>query len=279
MKRLFAFLLCFAMAALCACIAPDAAAPDDAPTLAEGSHGADAAPIVRTQETADARRNERAEKDAAEKSMSEKAFMDSVFAPVGKLYFNQNELDAFRALDQTGEHTFAVQDYFGAKTDARLERYDEMTALQFDLMQQYRQAENGDTLPGEHDFDRSAYSVADSQYPNAAALSRLPREWFENEKMVANYFATEYDYVQILAVYNVYVMQTAKMFADLGCKTEVRRYSTADGGEEGSDICLVTTSPGHLWEISDKVEPFCLVEDASDALRERFDKLVWSSEG
>lgn len=283
MKRLFAFLLCFATALLCACGASRAAAPDapdNAPTLAEGSHGAETAPIVRTQETADAQRIERMEKDAAEKSVGEKEFMDSLFAPVGKLYFKQNELDAFRALDQAAEHTFAVQDYFGAKTDARLARYDEMTALQFDLMQQYQQAKNGETPPGEHDFDRSAYSVSHSQYPNEAALSRLPREWFESAQAVADYFATEYDYVQILAVYNVYVMQTAKMFADLGCKTEVRRYSASvDGEQASSNICLVTTTPEHLWEISDKVEPFCLVEDASDALRERFDELMWSSEG
>lgn len=281
MKRLFAFLLCLVLAALCACASPAAAASETAePTLAEGSHGANETPVVRTEETANAQRDERMKEAAAEKTASEKEFMDSVFAPVGKLYFKENELDAFRALDQTAEHTFAVQDYFGAKTDARLERYDEMNALQFELAEQYQQAEIGDTPQGEHDFDRSAYSVSDSQYPSEAALSRLPQEWFENEQRVADYFAAEYDYVQILAIYNVYAMNTAKTFAELGCKAEVRRYSAVvDGGVSNSDICFVTTTPEHLWEISDKVEPLCLVEDVSDALRLRFDSVVWSSEG
>lgn len=281
MKRLFAFLLCLALLTLCACASPAAAVNETAaPTLAEGSHGANETPVVRTEETANAQRAERVKEAAEEKIASEKEFMDSVFAPVGKLYFKENELDAFRALDQTAEHTFAVQDYFGAKTDERLERYDEMTALQFELAEQYQQAENGETPQGEHDFDRSAYSVSNSQYPSEAALSRLPQEWFVNEQKVTAYFATEYDYVQILAIYNVYVMKTAKMFAELGCKTEVRRYSAVVEGEtSNSDICFVTTTPEHLWEISDKVEPLCLVEDVSDALRQRFDSVAWSSEG
>lgn len=281
MKRLFAFLLCLALLTLCACASPAAAVSETAaPTLAEGSHGTNETPVVRTEETANAQRTERVKEAAEEKIASEKEFMDGVFVPVGKLYFKENELDSFRALDQTAEHTFAVQDYFGAKTDDRLERYDEMTALQFELAEQYQQAENGEPPHGEHDFDRSAYSVSDSQYPSEAALSRLPREWFENEQKVADYFATEYDYVQILAIYNVYVMKTAKMFAELGCKTEVRRYSAVvDEEASNSDICFVTTTPEHLWEISGKVEPLCLVEDVSEALRQRFDSVVWSSEG
>lgn len=214
MKRLFAFLLCFAIAVLCACASQASAVRETAaPTLAEGSHGANETPIVRTQDTVNAQRVERMKEETIEKSVSEKEFMDSVFAPVGKLYFRENELEVFRAFDQTAEHTFLIQDYFGAVSDERTEH-------------------------------------------------------------AGNDMAAK------LSVYNEYAQKTAKTFADLGCKTEVRRYSAdVDGGVGNSDICFVTTTPEHLWEISDKVEPLCLVEGVSDALRQRFDSMVWSSEG
>lgn len=281
MKRLFAFLLCLVLPILCACGVEQGNKSDTVPTLAEGSHNAGETPYIRTQSTADAQSIERLKANAANDDiMTAEEFMEFAFAGVGKLYFKENELDAFRALDQTAEYTFYVQDYFGAKTDERLDRYNEMTSLQSDLMHEYQLAELGDTPEGDHDFDRSAYVITDSLFTNEDALSRLPREWFENERMVAEYFNTEYDYVRIIAIYNVYVMQTAKMFADLGCKAEVRRCNTDSVGETASsDICFVTTTPEHLWEISDKVEPLCLVEDVSDALRERYDNITWTSEG
>lgn len=77
MKRLFAFLLCFALAVLCACGASRA----DAPTLAEGSHAAAETPFVRTRSAAPAQNAElEGENTAGEDSVTVKEFMDSFFA-------------------------------------------------------------------------------------------------------------------------------------------------------------------------------------------------------
>lgn len=210
MKRLFAFLLCLALAVLSACGASHA----DAPALAEGSHGAAETPIVRTRSAAPAK-NAEAEPEgedknaAGEDAVTGKEFMDSAFSSVGRLYFREDELAAFRALDQTAEHTFLVQDYFGAQLDPRMEQAEDMTA--------------------------------------------------------------------IFALRDEYVLKTAEEFAGLGCKAEVRR-----GGAESDSlgtVCLVTAAPDKLWAISDGVGALYLVEEASESLCERFESVVWSSEG
>lgn len=286
MRRLFAFLLCFALACvpLGGCARAEkltAAQSDDVPTLEEGSHGANEMPVIRTEDTANAQlAPDAAENTPGEESMSGEEFLQSIFANVGRLYFKENELEAFRALDPTAEHTFMVQDYFGAQRDERLARYNEMNTLQWEMEQMYQKAELGETPAGEYDFDRSVYTFVDNTFMDEDVLSRLPREWFDNEQMLADYFATEYDLSAILSVRNEYARKSAEAFAALGCKAEVRQY-TESVTEQGmhTDVCIVTVSPERLWSLGEKAETAYLVEDFTSTLRERFDSVIWSSEG
>lgn len=258
-----------------------ALAQSDVPTLEEGSHGANEMPVIRTGDTANAQlAPDAAENTPGEESMSGEEFLQSIYANVGSLYFKESELEAFRALDPAAEYTFMVQDYFGAQRDERLARYNEMNTLQWEMEQLYQKAELGETPAGEHDFDRSVYTFVDNTFMNEDVLSRLPREWFDNEQMLTDYFATEYDLSEILSVRNEYARKTAEAFAALGYKTEVRQY-TGSVMEQGThtDICIVTVSPEKLWDLGEKAETAYLVEDFTSTLRERFDSVIWSSEG
>ena len=71
----------------------------------------------------------------------------------------------------------------------------------------------------------------------------------------------------------------AKKFAELGCDAKVKEMrSVEDGKEYLAWVTIITTTPSHLWELSDSLEEQLHVEQLYQSVDIRFDTVVWPEE-
>lgn len=221
MRRLFALLLCAALAVPLAGCADTGTARQDTPTLEEGSHGADATPFVRT----DSMFTKTQEWDTAE-SLNEPEQSDNqiyeswdeIYKREGNFFLRRDDMEEFHEYPQDEPRNFVIHAEPGADGDKRMEAI----------------SEDG-TITGMNERTR---------------------------------------------LRNEYVMQTAEVFAALGCPTRVCAVSSIEDGEEvQSYICIITVTPAQLWKLSGQVEGLYIVERLWDSVKARFDETVWTSEG
>lgn len=128
MKRLFALLLCAALAVPLAGCADTGAAQQDTPTLEEGSHGADATPFVRTdsmfaktqeQETAESL-NEPEQSDTYVYASWEE-MLESIYEREGNFFLNNADLAEFHEWAQDEPRDFVIHAEPGVHGDERAE--------------------------------------------------------------------------------------------------------------------------------------------------------------
>ena len=269
MKRLFAFLLCFILALStltgCGAVQGDAAPPANAPAEPATTP---AAPSPTTQ----------AQSTAGEYG-AWRELLASQYAAVGRFYFNPEELANFRALPQDEEYSFVMHQMPGAKGDARMAEYNELSELALADSKLYDDCMTNGGLAGDNGVDLEDYPWAKDSYA-AAALDKLPREWFENEQRVRDYFAAVDTNALISGIYNEYEQKSCAEFAAAGCACEVRAYTEVDGGAEVTHyICIVTLTPARLWELSaDESGEMYLIEPLYPAVAGRFSQLICTGE-
>jgi len=71
----------------------------------------------------------------------------------------------------------------------------------------------------------------------------------------------------------------AQKFVELGCEAKVKEMrSVEDGKEYLAWVTIITTTPSHLWELSDSLEEQLLVEQLYQSVDIRFDTVVWPEE-
>ena len=281
MKRLFAFLLCFILAlpALTGCgVAQGDAAPQDnvpaeatpaeiTPTALPPTPAATAVPTLA-----------QAQSTAVEYGSWEE-LLASLYTAVGRFYFKPEELEDFRALPQDEEYSFVVHRQPGAKGDARMTEYNEMSALAFADSKLYDDCMANGGHVGDNGVDPDDYPWAKDSYA-ATALEKLPREWFENEQRVRDYFNTVDTNALVNSLYNEYELKSCAEFAAAGCACEVRAYTEVDGGAEVTHyICIVTVTPARLWELSaDESGEMYRIEPLYPAVEGRFSQLICTGE-
>ncbi len=71
----------------------------------------------------------------------------------------------------------------------------------------------------------------------------------------------------------------AQKFVELGCEAIVKEMrSVEDGKEYLAWVTIITTTPSHLWELSDRLEEQLHVEQLYEGVDIRFDTVVWPEE-
>ena len=71
----------------------------------------------------------------------------------------------------------------------------------------------------------------------------------------------------------------AQRFVELGCEAKVKEMrSVEDGKEYLAWVTIITTTPSHLWELSDNLEEQLHVEQLYQSVDIRFDTVVWPEE-
>ena len=71
----------------------------------------------------------------------------------------------------------------------------------------------------------------------------------------------------------------AEKFSELGCEAKVKEMrSVEDGKERTAWVTIITTTPFHLWEISDSLSEKLHVEQLYKSVDIRFDTVVWPEE-
>ena len=71
----------------------------------------------------------------------------------------------------------------------------------------------------------------------------------------------------------------AQKFVELGCEAKVKEMrSVEDGKEYLAWVTIITTTPSHLWELSDSLEEQLHVEQLYQSVDIRFDTVVWPEE-
>lgn len=127
------------------------------------------------------------------------------------------------------------------------------------------------------DFIREIYAVKGSFYfkdwelemfeslPQDEPYSFVPRAdrfYFENGQY------EEADYIAF-----------AEQFVEAGCEAKVKKlYSLEDGYEDISYLVIVTTTPAHLWELSEGWPEWVYVEQLYPEVDLRYDIPVWPEE-
>jgi hypothetical protein len=68
----------------------------------------------------------------------------------------------------------------------------------------------------------------------------------------------------------------AQKFTDLGCEARVKEMRSVEEGQEHTAwVTVITTSPAHIWEISDSLGETLHIEQLYKSVDIRFDKVVW----
>ena len=68
----------------------------------------------------------------------------------------------------------------------------------------------------------------------------------------------------------------AQKFADMGCAAKVKEMRAVyEGQEEIGWVTIVTTTPAHLWELSDRIGQRLHIEQLYPQVDARFEKTVW----
>ncbi len=71
----------------------------------------------------------------------------------------------------------------------------------------------------------------------------------------------------------------AQKFVDLGCEAKVKEMrSVEDGKEYLAWVTIITTTPSHLWELSDSLDERLHVEQLYESVDIRFDTVIWPEE-
>ena len=71
----------------------------------------------------------------------------------------------------------------------------------------------------------------------------------------------------------------AQKFVELGCEAKVKEMrSVEDGKEYLAWVTIITTTPSHLWELSDSLDEQLHVEQLYESVDIRFDTVVWPEE-
>lgn len=68
----------------------------------------------------------------------------------------------------------------------------------------------------------------------------------------------------------------AQKFVELGCEAKVKEMrSVEDGKEYLAWVTIITTTPSHLWELSECLDEHLHVEQLYESVDIRFDTVVW----
>ncbi len=126
MKRLFALLLCAALAVPLAGCADTGAARKDTPTLEEGSHGADETPFIRTDSYfSETQEREMAEsQNAREQSDTHASWeeaLEAIYEREGNFFLRDTDMEEFREYAQDEPRDFVIRSEPGADGDKRTE--------------------------------------------------------------------------------------------------------------------------------------------------------------
>ena len=71
----------------------------------------------------------------------------------------------------------------------------------------------------------------------------------------------------------------AQKFVELGCEAKVKEMRSVENGKEYlAWVTIITTSPSHLWELSDSLKEQLHVEQLYQSVDIRFDTVVWPEE-
>lgn len=274
MKRLFAFLLCFALLtpALTGC--GNAAAEQTVPgaqELAGDSRGAETLPSDGTGYIRPASTPEQPESETYD---DWEALLEATYTREGNFFFKENELEDFKALPQDEPYSFVVHEEPGADADLRLDEWKENQDNMFRAEKIYSACQAGEPPEGDYDVDPNEYPQAKSSCA-AGMLDKLPREWFELTEKVIDYIG-KIRWQDYLDIRNEYELRSAELFTAAGCTCEVRSSTDIyDGQKETSYICIVTATPAQLWEISGQMENMYFIEQLYKTVDARFDTRVW----
>ncbi len=71
----------------------------------------------------------------------------------------------------------------------------------------------------------------------------------------------------------------AEQFVEAGCEAKVKKlYSIEDGYEDIAYLVVVTTTPSHLWELSEDWPEWVYIEQLYPEVDLRFDIPIWPEE-
>ena len=280
MKRLIAFLICFAvsLSVLTGCGGaaakqtagsagePETAALDvsisDTPSLAEGSHDAEASPFVRGSWFPEGSTQNSAAEVSADLATAVTAYelaqvMDE---KIGCFYVNKDRLEAIRALPQADEQVFLLTPLPGFEYDERYAGVLEALRANKRAAEIYKAVTEGD--PPEGDPPEGDYGDIDpDDYPMAKNswfrddFDRLPREWFELYETAQEVMR---DTETVRRLTNVlipeYDIAAAKVLAEAGADVQVR--SRELNGTQGAEayVLFIRAAPDELWKLSESVQ-------------------------
>lgn len=280
MKRLIIILLCALMplTALTGCEGQEA--PAQVPTLEENSHSAEEVPFIRT-DSFTSPREEAGTTEEVETYSSYEELLESMYVREGGFFFKAGEREEISTWPQDEERDFVFYPKPGEYGDERLERQRQMENLIEDNNRLYMDCLSGNPPEGD-------YTVKPEEYPEFMSqgslptddLEKLPREWFENQRLIVDYFANEYDAGLRSRIRNEYIMAEAEYFASLGLPVQVyAKDDLSDGQEISTYICVVTLTPRRLLELSGEAEGLYTVEQLFDRVKTSHHRPVWTSEG
>lgn len=275
MKRLFAFLLCFALLtpALTGCGSaaakptagpaggPESAALDvsvsDAPSLAEGSHDAETSPFVRGSWFPEGSTQNSAAEVSADLTTAVTAYELALVMDekTGCFYVNKDRLEAIRALPQADEQVFLLTPLPGFEYDERYAGVLEALRANKRATEIYKAVTEGDPPEGDYgDIDPDDYPMAKNSWFRDD-FDRLPREWFElYEKAQEVMRDTEMVRRLTDVLIPEYDIAAARILEEAGADVQVR--SRELNGTQGAEayVLFIRAAPDELWKLSESVQ-------------------------
>lgn len=296
MKRICAALMCTLVLVLtltgCGTAQRDAAPSDDAqaalaptpaataaPTLAEGSHGAEEAPFVRADSWFPEDAAPETPRDPALGYITSYECAQAEDERVGCFYIQPARLEAIRALPQNEKRIFNLVPLPGYEYDARYAHVLEALEANRSAMSIYYKAMAGE-LPAE-DYD---FNVDFDDYPLAKLswyrddFDKLPREWFELYEKGQEVMRLDSENTQELAAALTleYDTAAAKALNKAGADVQVRKMTDIyDGKETVSYILFITATPEELWTLSETAGGLYKLNLYEDDLYALYDAPVW----